>query len=150
MHYKDSCESTEMLFHTFTLPQFMTKASNFSQYYRHTAIFVSFRRFHSCEISRLRISDYPCLTILSRSSPPLSSRAYLHLCSSNDARKDARRRQLVWAHRDERLLRMHRGRDDVMLLQRKCNGSYIPPFLLAPSLYVLCIVPSSPSGRHFI
>lgn len=99
-----------------------------------TAISTSFRRFHSREISRLRISDYTCLTILSRSSPLLSNVRAVRISISVRLKSLARMR-----HGDSlsgptatRLLRMHRGRDDVMRLQRrKCNGSYIPSFPLA-------------------
>jgi len=120
----------------------MTKTSNFSQYYRHVAS-VCFRRFHFREISRLHISDYPCLTILSRFSPLLSSVRAVRISISVRLKSLARMRHIVGDSLSgptaTRLLRMHRGRDDIMRLQwRKCNGNCIPSFPPVPPSVFTC------------
>lgn len=93
----------------------------------------------SREISRLRISDCLCLTAFG---------AYLRLCSSKVTRKNASRRQLVWAHRDEITSYASRSRRCNAIattqVQRHQHASSLLRYIVAAlHLHARCIAHSS-------
>lgn len=92
------------------------KASSSSECYRLPS--PSLRRSHiSWKFRRLRISDCLCLNVFLRISVSVRLKPSARM----------RRGDSLSGPTATRLLRMHRGRDDVMRLQRrKCNGTSIP------------------------
>lgn len=103
LYAKDDCESgySPVLF---TPLQFTTEASSFSECYRLSSLPLC--RFHisrNFPIAHFRPSSSNRFIPVFSSpfSRDVSNDAYLRLCSSKVTRKNAPRRQLVWAHRDE-------------------------------------------------
>lgn len=120
----------------------MTKTSNFYEYYRHTCCFYLFSSFSfpwNFPIAHFRLSSSNHFISVFTSALERSSAVRTSI--SVRLKSLARIRHIVGdslsGPTSTRLLRMRRGRDDIMRLQRrKCNGSYILSFpLIPPSIF---------------